>query len=72
MPRLRVRAEKIWTADTADANARSLVIADGRIESFDAGAADREWCDLQFYERRLDGVSWEVRRGSAQAGKCWS
>jgi len=48
MPRLRVRAEKIWTADTADANARSLVIADGRIESFDAGAADRE----------LDGGPW--------------
>ena len=48
MPRLRVRAERIWTADANVPSARSLVVHEGRIESLDAGAFDRE----------LDGGPW--------------
>ncbi len=48
MPRLRVRAERIWTADAAMPAARSLVVQGPRIHSIDAGAFDRE----------LDGGPW--------------
>jgi predicted amidohydrolase YtcJ len=48
MPRLRVRAERIWTADANTSTARSLVIHDRRIEQLDGGAFDRE----------LDGGPW--------------
>jgi len=48
MPRIRVRAEKIYTADPAKPSARSLVTNQDRIESLDSGAADRE----------IDGGPW--------------
>jgi hypothetical protein len=48
MPRLRVRAERIWTADANVPSARAVVIHDRRIEQLDGGAFDRE----------LDGGPW--------------
>jgi predicted amidohydrolase YtcJ len=48
MPRLRVRAERIWTADATVPSARALIVHDGRIESFEGMQAERE----------LDGGPW--------------
>ncbi len=48
MPRIRVRAENIWTADEARPLARSLVVDNARIETLDSGSADHD----------LDGGPW--------------